>query len=69
MNLKEFASYRQKTNVGLSLVVSAPLGEYDKPKLINLGSNRWGFKSEVGLFQGLREVDARVLRRRRVLHH
>jgi hypothetical protein len=49
MTLKEFASYRQKTNVGVSLVVGMPLGEYDPSKLINLGSNRWAFKPEIGV--------------------
>jgi Putative MetA-pathway of phenol degradation len=49
MDRKAFASYRQKTSVGLSLVTSLPLGAYDSGKLINLGSNRWGFKPEVGL--------------------
>lgn len=53
MNAREFASYRQKTNLGVSLVVSAPLGEYDGTKLINLGTNRWGLKPEVGLSQAL----------------
>lgn len=49
MNLKAFASYRQRTNIGVSLVAALPLGEYDKAKLINLGSNRFSFKPEVGL--------------------
>jgi hypothetical protein len=49
MELKEFASYRQKTNVGVSLIVAIPLGQYDPARLINLGSNRWAFKPEVGV--------------------
>jgi hypothetical protein len=53
MSLKDFASYRQKTNLGFSLVVVAPLGEYDPEKLINLGSNRWAFKPEVGLSRAM----------------
>jgi hypothetical protein len=53
MDLKGFASYRQKTNVGMSLVVALPLGEYDEAKLINLGSNRFSFKPEVGLSHAL----------------
>ena len=43
MNLKGFASYRQRTNIGVSLVAALPLGEYDPTKLINLGSNRFSF--------------------------
>lgn len=53
MDLKSFASYRQKTNVGVSFVAALPLGEYDSTKLINLGSNRWAFKPEVGLSRAL----------------
>ncbi|HXV64243.1 MAG TPA: transporter [Vicinamibacteria bacterium] len=53
MSLKEFATYRQKTNIGVSLVAVMPLGEYDTSKLINLGSNRWSFKPEVGLSQAV----------------
>ncbi len=49
MGLKEFAAYKPKTNVGASIRILAPLGEYDSTKLINLGSNRWSFKPEVGV--------------------
>lgn len=49
MNLKEFSAYRQKTVVGASLAVVAPLGQYDPAKLINLSSNRWAFKPEIGI--------------------
>ena len=49
MNLKEFAGYRQKTNLGASVVVVAPTGQHDPNKLINVGSNRWAFKPELGL--------------------
>ena len=51
MTPKEFASYRHKTIVGISLTVAPPLGQYDPAKLINLGTNRWSFKPEVGLSQ------------------
>jgi len=49
MNLKQFAAYRQKTNLGFSLAVVAPTGQYDPNKLINVGSNRWAFRPELGL--------------------
>jgi outer membrane putative beta-barrel porin/alpha-amylase len=48
MGLKEFASWQRKTVIGASVVVVAPLGQYDPAKLVNIGSNRWGFKPEVG---------------------
>jgi hypothetical protein len=34
--------------LGASLIVKAPVGEYDSSKLINIGTNRWSFKPEVG---------------------
>lgn len=48
MTPKEFASYRQGGIVGVSLTVAMPLGQYDSAKLINLGTNRWSFKPELG---------------------
>ena len=38
---KEFADYKQDVIVGASLQVSAPLGQYDDSRLINIGTNRW----------------------------
>jgi hypothetical protein len=49
MTPKQFAAYRQTTIVGFSLGVVAPTGQYDPSRLINLGTNRWAFKPEVGL--------------------
>jgi len=46
---KEFANYRQDLLVGVSLQVSAPLGQYDDNKLLNLGANRWSFRPELGI--------------------
>ncbi len=43
-----FASYRQRTIVGVSVTVAPPLGQYDSTKLINLGTNRWSIKPEIG---------------------
>ena len=48
MRLKEFASWNKKTVIGASVVVVAPLGQYDTAKLVNIGSNRWSFKPELG---------------------
>ena len=46
---REFAARRPRTTLGASLSVVAPTGQYDPAKLINLGSNRWSFKPELGL--------------------
>jgi hypothetical protein len=40
---------RNRVLVAASLAVSAPTGEYDETKLINLGTNRWAFKPELGV--------------------
>jgi hypothetical protein len=45
----EFAGRPRRTIVGASLSVVAPTGQYDPAKLINLGTNRWAFKPEVGV--------------------
>ena len=49
MRAREFAKAPRKTIVGASLTVTAPSGQYNDAKLINLGTNRWAFKPEVGV--------------------
>jgi hypothetical protein len=51
MSPAEFATYRPTTLVGASLVIKAPTGQYDSTRLINIGTNRWSFKPEVGVVQ------------------
>jgi Putative MetA-pathway of phenol degradation len=48
---KEFAKWHQKMLLGASLKILAPTGQYDPPKLINWGTNRWAFKPEFGYSQ------------------
>jgi Putative MetA-pathway of phenol degradation len=45
---KNFAKWKQKTILGASIQVVAPTGQYYSSHLINPGSNRWGFKPELG---------------------
>jgi hypothetical protein len=49
MTPKEFAQRTPRTTLGASIVILAPTGEYFPDKLINIGSNRWGIKPELGL--------------------
>ncbi len=49
MGLEEWKGYRQDIIVGASLQMSVPIGQYDSDKLVNLGTNRWFFKPEVGV--------------------
>ena len=46
---QQFRDFRQKTIVGVSLQVRPPWGSYEPDKLLNLGTNRWTFRPEVGL--------------------
>jgi len=48
---QEFLEHKPETTLGASLTVVAPFGQYDPSKLINLGTNRWAFKPELGLSQ------------------
>ena len=48
---QEFIKWKQKVLLGASLKVLAPTGQYDPTKLINWGTNRWGFKPEFGYSQ------------------
>jgi hypothetical protein len=49
LTLKEFANYKQDLIIGASLQVSVPSGQYDSSRLVNIGTNRWSFKPEVGI--------------------
>lgn len=48
MQPREFGKWKQKRLLGLSLKMLAPTGQYSSAKLVNWGSNRWGFKPELG---------------------
>jgi hypothetical protein len=50
---EKFREYRQDTILGASLLVSAPWGQYDGTKLVNIGTNRWAYKPEIGVSQAL----------------
>lgn len=52
MDLTEFSKYRRKRNLGGSLTVVAPLGQYDGNTLVNVGANRWAFRPGIGFSQG-----------------
>jgi hypothetical protein len=46
---RQFGAVSQRTVVGASLTLSAPAGQYYPTKLINVGTNRWSFKPELGI--------------------
>jgi hypothetical protein len=51
MNVAEFMKWRQKSILGISFRLVPQAGQYDPTKLINLGTNRWAIKSELGYSQ------------------
>ena len=53
VSLQEFASYEQDVIVGASVQVSVPMGQYDPNKLVNVGTNRWSVKPEIGMSKEL----------------
>jgi hypothetical protein len=46
---REFARRTPQTTLGASLSISAPTGQYDSTRLVNIGANRWAFKPELGI--------------------
>jgi hypothetical protein len=49
LTLEEFRDYRQHFVMGASFKATAPFGQYDDDKLINVGMNRWSFAPELGM--------------------
>jgi len=49
LTLQQMANYEQDLIIGASLQVSAPLGQYDGTKLLNVGTNRWSVRPELGV--------------------
>jgi hypothetical protein len=56
---KEFMQYitqhETNTNVGAGIAIIAPLGEYNAERLINLGSNQWIFRPQLGVLHQRRK--------------
>ena len=53
LSFAEFDGYEQDLIVGVGLEVSPPLGQYDSDKLLNIGTNRWSIRPEVGVSKAL----------------
>lgn len=58
LDRKNFRQYEQKAIFGVSLVTSVPTGRYYDDKKINIGSNRCGFKPEIGVSKRLKHIYA-----------
>lgn len=58
MNFREFAKRpRRKFIIGTSLTMISPTGQYGNTKLINIGTNRWSFKPEIGVSWPVKKLD------------
>ncbi len=60
LSLQEFASYQPDTIVGVSFQATLPTGQYDNSKLINIGTNRWAFKSGIGISKTISNLTLEV---------
>jgi hypothetical protein len=49
LRLQDFKNWQQDLIIGASLQVSPPWGQYDASRIVNIGSNRWSFKPEIGI--------------------
>jgi len=49
LSVQQFADYKQVTTIAVSLTVTAPTGEYNGKRLLNLGADRWFFKPELAV--------------------
>ena len=47
--LSGFKDYRQDLIIGVSLQVFMPASQYDNDRLVNIGTNRFTFKPEIGI--------------------
>ena len=61
MDLQRFRSYRQDLILGASLTVTAPTGQYDSSRLVNLGTNRWSARPELGASKALGHLTLELL--------
>ncbi|MEG9438050.1 transporter [Edaphobacter sp. HDX4] len=58
MTMAEFARRpHRRFIIGTSLTMTSPSGQYNNAKLINLGTNRWSFKPEIGISYPIKKVD------------
>lgn len=49
LTTSQFANYKPASTIGVSLTMTAPTGQYDPDKILNLGEERWSFKPEAAL--------------------
>ena len=45
---QEFQKFKEEAVLGASIVVAIPTGQFFEEKMVNIGSNRWSIKPEIG---------------------
>jgi hypothetical protein len=53
LTLDELRNSPPRTALNANLTIVAPWGEYDPRRLVNLGSNRWAIKPELGVYRSV----------------
>jgi hypothetical protein len=53
LTLKEFKNYEQDTIIGFTFKVTAPLGNYEPDRLINISTNRWAIEPGLGISRAI----------------
>lgn len=53
LRLREFAGWKQDLIVGASLQVSPPWNQYDASRIVNIGTERWSLKPEIGISKAI----------------
>lgn len=60
LSFKDFTNYKQDLIIGASLAMLAPGGQYDPSKMVNVGTNRWAFKPEIGISKAWGDLTAEL---------
>jgi hypothetical protein len=61
LSLADFLAWEQDLIVGVSLAVTPPLGQYESDKLVNIGTNRWSVKPEIGISKAFGQLILEVV--------
>jgi hypothetical protein len=61
ISLSEYPKYQQRFLMGASLAVTAPTGQYDETKLVNIGTHRWSFRPQIGMSQSMGRITLEFL--------
>jgi len=60
MSLEEFRDYHQNVIVGTSLAITAPTGQYDDTRVVNIGTNRWSIRPVLGISKQVDQLTAEI---------